>query len=386
MRCNLELKIENIRNVIIFISFFFVGMRFFNYAILCFSLYFIFIFYQKNKFFLPKQVFVFVILNFLMYFSLVLFGNMNGRYDFSEFSGEISSVILFSILGSISFFYSSFNNIKFGVLGLLLGLVAYSLYALSYTYFILNLYSAYSSVWNPFASKFENSPSHAINVTMGAILFLYYLLEKKKLYKFLSLVLLSVLIFFGIYSGSRIFLVMLPLSFVIYRFFKYRFFHNFYLMVLFIFIYLMFLDGLDFYSGDDLNAFSRLLNQKLDSSGRFDLYNLGFQKLFENPFGGYLIDTSVYTTKWNHNLFFDIARMGGVIPFILMILSVFFIFYFLFKNKNNLDGLFLILIIMLVLIVQQDVVFTGSYMLFLLYYFLGIGLIMSKAFRSYNEN
>lgn len=382
----MKLRIEGIRDVIIFISFFFIGMRFFNYSIVFFLFYLFIVFYSKGEVFLSRQVFTFTVINFLIFLNLILFGGLNGLYEFSEFSGEILSICVFFILGSVSFFYSSISNIKFGILGFIFGLAAYSLYALGYTYFILKLNNAYSSVWNPFASEFENSPSHAINLAISSIVFLYFFLEKKNLYKILSLIFLLAVIFFGIYSGSRIFLVILPLSFIVYRFFKYSFFHNFYLILVFIFMYIVFLDGLNFSTGDDLNSFSRLLNQKLDSSGRFDLYKLGFQKLFENPFGGYSIDTSVYTTKWNHNIFFDIARIGGVVPFILMVFNVFYILYFIFKNKNKLDGLFLILIIMLIFVMQQDVVFTGSYMLFLLFSFLGVGLIMSKNFRSFNEN
>ena len=124
----------------------------------------------------------------------------------------------------------------------------------------------------------------------------------------------------------------------------------------------------------EYTVFQRLYEKGLESS-RWDLYNNAIYSILNNPFGGIVIEKNIYGTTWYHNFFFDIGRIAGIFPlfyFILIYISC--IFKVILSNDNFLKIIFFTVF----LVMQQDVIFSGIYGVFIISFFLCL-LTYSKA-------
>lgn len=96
------------------------------------------------------------------------------------------------------------------------------------------------------------------------------------------------------------------------------------------------------------------------------------KNILTNPFGWNEVyaPSLNYYTLWYHNVFFDIARVGGWIPLIAYIVIIYWVVLQLRKSYDK--NYNFILFVSIVMISMQDVVFDGSYQLFILLYFVAI--------------
>lgn len=362
-------------NLILFFGFFEIGFRMFSVAILMLLLFVILNFNKIDIKSLPKDQFLFYFLNFSALIFLFLISFTHDIYLNSSYVAEIKSILVFFFLGGVAFILASINQKKYGIIGLIVGLGGYSLYCLWFTYVDFGYVSAYSKVWNPFLNEFENSPSHAINLALFTTLIIYYFFKSKLYLKFIIFCLAVFVIYFGLYTGSRAYILIFPLLMLIYFLLNKNKIRN---LIFVIVLSCILFFSLRILSFSDFFGVERLLDSGLESE-RFNLYNLAINNFIYYPFGGYVVDKSNYDSGWIHNFFLDVARMGGVIPFFLFLLASCIVFFKMLKNYNYEDGeLFVILFLVLFFLMQQDVVFTGNYILYLVMLYLGLSLCSVK--------
>ncbi|MEG2848294.1 MAG: hypothetical protein RR904_05965 [Bacilli bacterium] len=354
----MKIKISSIEGYLSFIIFFLVGFYKFNYAIVFSILLLIFlsrklnnnvIFYNSN---IPYLIVLYIGI-FLFY----IISFIHGMYDNYNNMGEILAVVIFIFLGYLFINLLEINKKHLVLAGLLFGLGSYSSYCLWYTYFELGQVSAYSKVWNPFLESYENSPSHAINIALLSAWCINSIFKRRFIEKLFFIPLVIFLILAGLYSGSRVFLLIVLFSIVFNIVESKKIIFPILLIIVFITIF-PFLDFSDF------TTFDRLSSDGLKSQ-RFELYYLGLENLFYYPFGGYQVDKSTFGTVWLHNIFLDVSRMAGLIPLILFLIFYIGVIKRILKYKKNIDKNLILIFLSSFVLMQQDVIFTGNFMLFI---------------------
>ena len=373
----MELSIEKfkVRNFFIFLTFFFMGFYQFNLTFIFFVISSLLLIRNLNKRKLDKDLFIYF---GLTYFGVVLFyliSFINGMYDNFNNKGEVVAVLLFIVITFIILLFTKKDNYNAILNGFIFGLGGYSLVCLWSTMFEMNQISAYGKVWNPFLQVYQNSPAHAINLALLVTMLLINIKNVKFiLTKFFNILLLFVCVYFGLYAGSRVFVLISLISLTV-IFFDKKFAVLIPLIVVLFFIALSFFN--DFINLDSLASLDRITTEGSES-GRYKLYELGINNLFAYPFGGYYIDNGTYGTIWNHNLFLDISRMSGLIPLLLILLSFSFIARKILSNFKNVDKSFLLIFSCLFILMMQDVVFMGHYLLFILSFLISSLLIIGS--------
>ncbi|MEG0022447.1 MAG: hypothetical protein RR745_06245 [Bacilli bacterium] len=354
----MKIKISSIEGYLSFIIFFLVGFYKFNYAIVFSILLLIFlsrklnnnvIFYNSN---IPYLIVLYIGI-FLFY----IISFIHGMYDNYNNMGEILAVVIFIFLGYLFINLLEINKKHLVLAGLLFGLGSYSSYCLWYTYFELGQVSAYSKVWNPFLESYENSPSHAINIALLSAWCINSIFKRRFIEKLFFIPLVIFLILAGLYSGSRVFLLIVLFSIVFNIVESKKIIFPILLIIVFITIF-PFLDFSDF------TTFDRLSSDGLKSQ-RFELYYLGLENLFYYPFGGYQVDKSTFGTVWLHNIFLDVSRMAGLIPLVLFLIFYIGVIKRILKYKKNIDKNLILIFLSSFVLMQQDVIFTGNFMLFI---------------------
>lgn len=160
---------------------------------------------------------------------------------------------------------------------------------------------------------------------------------------------------------------------------------RFFVLVLIFFLiysFSLYLSQFDFFSG----ITSRYSDSDLNTAGdRSVAWKLGFINLFEYPFGG----EPMNRVSYYHNLWLDIRKVSGIIPFIIMIAFTFINFKFLFYNQNlrafsnSLLEFSRIGFVTLLLIMFVEPIIEGSPLVFYFFIFFS-GL--NKSFYSYQKS
>lgn len=373
----MELSIEKfkVRNFFIFLTFFFMGFYQFNLTFIFFVISSLLLIRNLNKRKLDKDLFIYFGLTYSGVVLFYLISFINGMYDNFNNKGEVVAVLLFIVITFIILLFTKKDNYNAILNGFIFGLGGYSLVCLWSTMFEMNQISAYGKVWNPFLQVYQNSPTHAINLALLVTMLLINIKNVKFiLTKFFNILLLFVCVYFGLYAGSRVFVLISLISLTV-IFFDKKFAVLIPLIVVLFFIALSFFN--DFINLDSLASLDRITTEGSES-GRYKLYELGINNLFAYPFGGYYIDNGTYGTIWNHNLFLDISRMSGLIPLLLILLSFSFIARKILSNFKNVDKSFLLIFSCLFILMMQDVVFMGHYLLFILSFLISSLLIIGS--------
>lgn len=354
----MKIKISSIEGYLSFIIFFLVGFYKFDYAIV-FSILLLILLSRKlnnNVIFYNSNI-PYLIVLYIGIFLFYIISFIHGMYDNYNNMGEILAVVIFVFLGYLFINLLEINKKHLVLAGLLFGLGSYSSYCLWYTYFELGQVSAYSKVWNPFLADYENSPTHAINIALLSVWCINSIFKRKFIEKLFFIPLVIFLILAGLYSGSRVFLLIVLFSIVFNIVESKKIIFPILLIIVFITIF-PFLDFSDF------TTFDRLSSDGLKSQ-RFELYYLGLENLFYYPFGGYQVDKSTFGTVWLHNIFLDVSRMAGLIPLILFLIFYIGVIKRILKYKKNIDKNLILIFLSSFILMQQDVIFTGNFMLFI---------------------
>lgn len=371
----MKIKKSIIDNIFIFITFFSMGFYQFQLTLLFFLISFLLLLKGFSRNTLNKDLFIYFYFTYSGVVLFYLFSFINGMYDNFNNKGEVVAVLLFIVITFIILLFVKKDNYNTILNGFIFGLGGYSLVCLWSTMFEMNQISAYGKVWNPFLQVYQNSPAHAINLALLVTMLLINIKNVKFIItKFFNILLLFMCVYFGLYAGSRVFVLISLISLTV-VFFDKKFVLLIPLMVVFFFIALSFFS--DFVNLDNLASLNRITTEGSDS-GRYKLYELGINNLFAYPFGGYYIDSGTYGTIWNHNLFLDISRMSGLIPLLLILLSFSFIARKILSNFKNIDKSFLLIFSCLFILMMQDVVFMGHYLLFILSFLISSLLIIGS--------
>jgi hypothetical protein len=138
-------------------------------------------------------------------------------------------------------------------------------------------------------------------------------------------------------------------------------------------------------SSSILIHFNRLItrfNESGLSSSRFDLYILGLNSLLISPLGGFS-PKLIYDTNWFHNIWLDIARLGGWFSLGLLLISfLYLIKAFCYKRKHKKFGFAVWLCFIAQLIMLQDVVLEGNYRIFIVFYLSSITILCRQKVRN----
>ena len=302
----MELSIEKfkVRNFFIFLTFFFMGFYQFNLTFIFFVISSLLLIRNLNKRKLDKDLFIYFGLTYIGVILFYLISFINGMYDNFNNKGEVVAVLLFIVITFIILLFTKKDNHNAILNGFVFGLGGYSLVCLWSTMFEMNQFSAYGKVWNPFLQVYQNSPAHAINVALLVTMLLINIKNVKLLItKVFNILLLFVCLYLGLYTGSRVFVLIFLVSLIV-TFFDKKFMALLPVIILLSYTVLSFFT--DFIDLDSLTSLDRVTSEGSES-GRYKLYELGINNLFKYPFGGYYIDNGTYGTIWNHNLFLDIS-------------------------------------------------------------------------------
>lgn len=160
---------------------------------------------------------------------------------------------------------------------------------------------------------------------------------------------------------------------------------SFFVLVLIFFLiysFSLYLSQFDIFSG----ITSRYSDSDVNTAGdRSVAWKLGFENLYEYPFGG----EPMNRVSYYHNLWLDIRKVSGIIPFLIMIAFTFINYKFLFYNhnlrsiSNSLLEFSRIGFVTLLLIMFVEPIIEGSPLVF---YFFIFYCGLNKSFYSFQKS
>lgn len=258
----------------------------------------------------------------------------------------------------------------------ILGLGIESTIIAGYSYLFNDGTYGYGNLYNPFSQKEINSPVTSNNLSILASLLLFYLfnLNKYFLSKISTVFLLLIIIALAVFLGGRTFFIILFFA-LLYSVIRPLTLNKLALIsiltvgLLLVSTYISEFINIDFV----LKRFEKGLESK-----RFLHYQHGISEFFKHPLGGYTIDESIEKTRWFHNIFLDMGRLGGWIPVGLFTLSLIYVALksckkILFANTHYNFAILMFLISFLIL--QQDISIEGDYRAYIVLYLSSIILL-----------
>jgi hypothetical protein len=367
---NYSNKKMKISNIVLYISYFLLGFGEWEY----YFIFFVLAVLLNKKSFFNKGLAKSYWLVSIMYLVVILFVYYVGKERLSiDGVNNLMLVHFFIVIVCGWLMFIVDGEIKRILIGLYIsGALVKSLLIVVYNIFYLSDYSGYGKIYDPFIGADFNSPIYLAMISIG---FTYYFTntvrEKKQKRVLLGFMILLLCIVSAIYLGGRSFFIN---AFVVLVMVFWLFKDNRPSIIISIFV----LSGFMLYVLSDslftekLNfLFYRLEVEGVDSP-RWHLYGEGIKNILTNPFGWNVVyaPSLNYYTLWYHNVFFDIARVGGWIPLIAYIVIIYWVGLHLRKSYDKKYNL--ILFVSILMISMQDVVFEGSYQLFILLYFVAI--------------
>lgn len=369
-RNKLTLSKESLANLTLYMVFIFLGL----------GLHVIYVFFTLLYILQKPNILINIKIktNFLivlLLISIFLIPQYTIGYDYTTFDNPYLSMfsVYFSLLiiGYI-FQLQDFEKQKYLISIILIGIGLEAIIAVSYSFLIDPFKYGYGLMYNPFLNEETNSPALANKLALLSTLCIFYFINSKsKIMKLLTFITIVVATIMSMWLASRAYFVLFFLSLFIVLMLNFRIKTIGYY---FVFCILLFVVYLLVSSSIDLSIFSKLdrLSGSLESA-RFGLYADGWNKLLQNPFGGFTVNQQIDTVRWFHNIFLDAGRLAGWLPIIGLISFIIFTYYKYLVKKNKLKFQLPILVFTLVLILsQQDVVLEGMVRFILMIYFCSI--------------
>lgn len=230
-----------------------------------------------------------------------------------------------------------------------------------YSYLFNDGSYGYGNIYNPFTQQEINSPVTSNNLSVLASLLVFYLFNNSNIAKkaFITL-LLFIVLGLGVFLGGRTFFIILLFAFL-YSAIRPLTVNKLVLISLLTISSLL----ISTYISDFINIdFVLKRFEKGLESKRFLHYQHGLSEFFKHPLGGYTIDQSIENTRWFHNIFLDMGRLGGWIPVAFFSLSLIYVALKSCKKVLFADTHYNFAILMLLvsfLILQQDTSIEGDY-------------------------
>jgi hypothetical protein len=112
------------------------------------------------------------------------------------------------------------------------------------------------------------------------------------------------------------------------------------------------------------------------AGGRLDRWIGSISSLFTDPFGW-----PMARYGYAHNLWLDVARVGGFLPFLILVVFSFFLTIFFLKNvyhktSSFLRDYFIVYFVAILAVFMVEPILDGMYLFFLVHCFVG-GLIIN---------
>ena len=208
---------------------------------------------------------------------------------------------------------------------------------------IINIGNARWELVDVFRGLRVATGSEFINTFVLSLLFVFIIIEKQKLLKIIGIICLAISITYSFILGSRttyiVVATVLLIDIILY--WREKFYARVYLKLLFkvllLIIAVLYIYNKDFFNIktfiDESNLISRFTEVGLEKSDQYrsESFFLGLINLLDYPFGG-LIDRGYY-----HNMWLDAGRIGGIFPFLFLLLysiTTFIHVISLFRNKQ----------------------------------------------------
>lgn len=210
---------------------------------------------------------------------------------------------------------------------------------------------------------------------------LFFSAEEKKVvfYKwlFISLSIVSIFCMLRIASRTGVFVILMSLIVV----FRYNLKRKYLLFYFFTLILLVFLASNFLSLSSPVFSYLEMRTNEgnLDTMGsRLPLWNYYFSHLLDYPFGNV---PNIFTyTQYAHNLWLDVSRLTGIIPFILLLIFTFLALriFFRFIKNSNIPSLFRNVILIWQVAIYSvffvEPIIEGLFSLFIVYCFL-VGML-----------
>lgn len=342
------------------LAFFMIGFYQFKLSILLFLLCYLIGILNLSKIVLCKKEF-YVYICFL-FFTIILYTTayLHGSFFKGDDKAEPIAVLTFLFLAGPIFLNKDILFKKKLLTSLVFGYGFHCLVCIIYNMVFLDQFNLYGNVFNPFTGSYENSPKYANLLLIFSIYVVLMYIEASNFFKVFFLILLLIITYCGIATGSRTFLLFSFIGLLCVLFLSKNKILYFFIILLLLIYASKFLDFNEFL------VFQRISEKGIESS-RWDLYSSGFQMLIEKPLGGGSVDYNLFNTHWYHNVFLDIGRISGIIPVLIFLFITLYCAYLAIKSF---DYFSVVLFFIVILIMQQDVIISGIYPIFLIYVFL----------------
>jgi len=328
------------------------------------------------KFNISISGFLFLTTNILFITFLFLIGSSNMTIP-NPLMAFISLFIFTFFLIIVSYQEGSNKDILIGTYTF--GIFIRSIVVVAYSYYQNPLIYGYGKLLDPFSMEEVNSPGYGNNLAIAFIVFIYiFHITHNKLLKILSICILMISIWGGLFLAGRTFFFATVLFLVFYfiTIFSYKNLLNIFISIILIsIIILYFYDTLDDLSQVILNRFS----EAGGNSNRFKHWADALPKIIDYPMGGFRVNQMIEHTKWLHNLWLDTARAGGWLPLLALLYATMFTPYLTFKlfSKNENSKLLLMMLYIALMILAQDVVIEGNWKI-LFFYFIVVSTLLSQ--------
>lgn len=368
-----------IKTALNFSLFFFLGMGF-NVYVAPFFLIYLLKDVANRKIVLDKNYVIMSTLLLLSLFFVYAIGELNisGEYQLSTLLVSAFYVIFVGyVINRKKEILQKYHLISFYILGVGIKsiiIVAYSALENPVLY-------GYALLYDPILDKEINSPNVNIALAVFSVfLLIEAMLSKKIIIKAMFLMGLALAIAAAIFTGGRAFFIILGISMVLVFAFdeKNKVFKNIIKITLIVALF-----GLITIVTTETQTFERQIdtfNDRIDSgisSGRYELYEFGLQQILLHPFGGFTT-LSTSDTPYFHNLFLDIAKIGGWIPMLCMLFMMGFVFIKIFSCREmfNIKRKLTVMFICVFILMQQGVIVEGDTRILMVAYLVGIAISM----------
>jgi hypothetical protein len=282
---------------------------------------------------------------------------------------------------------------EFLVFCYIIGMFSESMIIVLNSIFVGNILSGYGKLLNPFNGLEINSPSVGNNLVIATSFILcLYAKSRRFTTSAIYFLVLSASIAAGIFLGGRIFGLALGVVTVLLFALRHFALRNLSFLLLLTMLFFLGIDQVSHKSeaifvSSFMSVKSRFSEESLNSA-RFSHFTDGVYKILYHPLGGFKTNSDIEITYWFHNLFIDIATLGGWLSLVLTIFSIVYATRLTLSGSRNgkSDNILLIVFFVSLIIVNQDVIFDGNQRPLILMFYISIALSYNTMFSERREN
>lgn len=292
--------------------------------------------------------------------SVFLIGYLNNTIPVTYIKVFIMSLFVSMIIVPLVYMEAE-NNFNKIIAAFGFGLFIKTTIVVGYSYLSGSAQYGYGKLWDPIIMATVNSPSYSNNYSLIFCIFLYLAyISPSLLPKILSILILLISVFGGLYLGGRTFFIVTAFFTMIFLFRVLRYKNLLPSLIIIVLLSLLTTFYYDALAHAFPTIFERVKHQSLQST-RYDLWLYALTQIPTHPFGGFNPPHSIEDVNWFHNIWLDTARTSGWMPLTFLIIVNLLILSLLLKVKKSLPIFLLWLITSILLFIfAQDVIVEGN--------------------------